>query len=236
MQRLRSADLSYASERNFAGGDTLDPKPSQKSQISTRGRSERALSVEGQLKRNGFRHNHSMSCTPSPRMRENRSSDGRLCGDVEPHLRRGEARSAGDLHSNRARGGEERLLDWNARTPNQDNPTFERRSRSLYRNSEKTLHNRRQKQLCACNSVPPMRQCSDDIYKEDSPLSAVSLNTRSRSSQIRRVLSLLSVVCDKEVEKTPKKRILRPPTKHQYRRGISGLPVRCSPNHLGLVY
>lgn len=224
----------YVRTKNFAREDFSDQRSSHRVQ-DTRGRSERGISLEGRLKRNIFRHSHSTSCTPSPRARASHSSDGRICGGVE-HLRQDKTRSASDLCSNRPRGGEERLLDWNTRTVDQDSHKFERRSRSLYRNSEKTLQERRQKQLCACKSVPPMRQCSEDIYKEDLPISPVSLDTRSRSSQLRRVLSLFSMVCDKDVAKSSPKKILRPPTKHLYRKGMSGLAVRYSPNRLGLVY
>lgn len=239
LQRIRSADMSYEEqimhvrEKNLDREDISDQESSHYIQDARRN-TERDLSLEGRPKRNMFRHSHSTSCAPSPRARASSSSGSSTCEGVERHFRQDKTRSAGDLHLNRPCGGEERLLDWSTRTADQDHK-FERRSRSLYRNSEKTLQERRQKQLCACKSVPPTRQCSEDIYEGHLPISSASLDTRSRSSQLRRMLSLFSVVCDKEVEKSSPKKILRPPTKHVYRKGVSGLPVRCSPNRLGLV-
>lgn len=55
-----------------------------------------------------------------------------------------------------------------------------------------------------------------------------------RSSQFRRAWSLFSIRRDevKKKEKPPPQRILRQPTRHVYRRGISGLPIECTNRHL----
>lgn len=68
-----------------------------------------------------------------------------------------------------------------------------------------------------------------------------------RRTQFRRAWSLFSLTSEREaarekVEKEPRgkkekshQRILRPPTRHYYRRGISGLPIQCSPDSLRLA-
>ena len=64
-------------------------------------------------------------------------------------------------------------------------------------------------------------------------------DARSRRSQFRRAISLFSLSCDKETErdrrdKTPQ-RILRPPTRYVYRRGVSGLPIECTQRSMATV-
>ncbi|XP_068247557.1 uncharacterized protein [Palaemon carinicauda] len=65
----------------------------------------------------------------------------------------------------------------------------------------------------------------------------------SRCSHFRRALSLFSVSSEKEMQffqKEKKKetttRLLRPPTRYVYRRGVSGLPVTYSSSVLGIVF
>ena len=59
-----------------------------------------------------------------------------------------------------------------------------------------------------------------------------TVQTKSRRSQFRRAISLFTLNCDKETERINKEKIvpnkiLRPPTKYVYKRGLSGLPIEC---------
>lgn len=59
----------------------------------------------------------------------------------------------------------------------------------------------------------------------------------SRRSHFRRALSMFLIGCDDETkEKQPQRSILRQPTRHTYRRGISGLPIECTNRHVGAAY
>lgn len=59
----------------------------------------------------------------------------------------------------------------------------------------------------------------------------------SRRSHFRRALSMFLIGCDDETkEKQPQRSILRQPTRHTYRRGISGLPIECTNRHVGVAY
>lgn len=58
----------------------------------------------------------------------------------------------------------------------------------------------------------------------------------NRRSQFRRAWSLF-IGCDESPkEKPPPQRILRQPTRHVYRRGISGLPIECTNRYLGVAF
>ena len=57
-----------------------------------------------------------------------------------------------------------------------------------------------------------------------------------RRSQFRRAWSLFSMGCDEGQKKTQPQSILRQPTRHMYRRGISGLPVECTSMDMGVVF
>lgn len=68
-----------------------------------------------------------------------------------------------------------------------------------------------------------------------------SADTRSRRSQFRRAISLFSLSCDKETERNIKdkgapQKILRPPTRHFYRKGHSGLPIECGTRTMTIAY
>ncbi|CAL4111709.1 unnamed protein product [Meganyctiphanes norvegica] len=151
----------------------------------------------------------------------------------------------------------ERLMDWNRRSndrmnlsPSDDN--LERRSRSIERRCDRLDH--RRNHHCASVSLPPPNQLpSISVSDPSSPITGLpsasaaitgssppmSSEGRSRKSQFRRAWSLFTVSCDKEAEKREKssqQRILRLPTRHVYRRGMSGLPIDCTPNYLGLAY
>ncbi|XP_050701013.1 WAS/WASL-interacting protein family member 1-like [Eriocheir sinensis] len=59
---------------------------------------------------------------------------------------------------------------------------------------------------------------------------------QGRRSQFRRAWSLFSIGCHENHKKAPPQSILRQPTRHIYRRGISGLPVECTNRDMGLVF
>lgn len=62
-------------------------------------------------------------------------------------------------------------------------------------------------------------------------------DTPSRRSHFRRALSMFLIGCDDDTkEKQPQRSILRQPTRHTYRRGISGLPIECTNRHVGVAY
>nr|XP_053637121.1 uncharacterized protein LOC128692129 [Cherax quadricarinatus]XP_053637122.1 uncharacterized protein LOC128692129 [Cherax quadricarinatus]XP_053637123.1 uncharacterized protein LOC128692129 [Cherax quadricarinatus] len=64
---------------------------------------------------------------------------------------------------------------------------------------------------------------SDAAFHED----------HNRRSHFRRAWSLFSIACNEvEKEKPPPQKILRQPTRHVYRRGISGLPIECTNRHI----
>lgn len=57
-----------------------------------------------------------------------------------------------------------------------------------------------------------------------------------RRSQFRRAWSLFSMGCDESQKKAQPQSILRQPTRHMYRRGISGLPVECNSRDVGVAF
>uniref|UniRef100_A0A0P4WYS4 Uncharacterized protein n=1 Tax=Scylla olivacea TaxID=85551 RepID=A0A0P4WYS4_SCYOL len=63
-----------------------------------------------------------------------------------------------------------------------------------------------------------------------------SEDTHGRRSQFRRAWSLFAMGCDENQKKTQPQSILRQPTRHVYRRGISGLPVECTSMDVGVVF
>lgn len=237
LQRMRSADLSTEvnSRRQLSEDGLLSS--TQGSQKSMKSNRSRGVSAQGHVKMQHFQHAHSTSCTPSPRTRSCRSTDGRLCGSVGRSTHEVDSRSVGNLQSSKFRG-EELPLDWRARDRrhcSHDRSLRHRRSRSVQRRSERSRH---RSQLCASVSLPPLSKGFPEYTQSPTtpPVQPASPDTRGRLSHLRRALSLFSMSCDKEVGKSPQRRILRPPTKHLYRKGVSGLPIKCSPNRIGLVY
>lgn len=61
-------------------------------------------------------------------------------------------------------------------------------------------------------------------------------DSQGRRSQFRRAWSLFSMGCDEGQKKAQPHSILRQPTRHMYRRGISGLPVECTSRDVGVVF
>lgn len=234
LQRMRSADLSteVSSRRRHVSEDGLLNR-TQDSQNGRKSNRTRGVSAQGHVKLQHFQHAHSTSCTPSPRTKSCRSTDGRLCGSVGRSTHEVDSRSVGNLQSSRFRGEDWRARD--GRHCSHDRSLRHRRSRSVQRRSERSRH---RSQLCASVSLPPLSKEFPEYTQSPAtpPAQPTSPDARGRLSQLRRALSLFSMSCDKEVGKSPQRRILRPPTKHLYRKGVSGLPIKCSPNRIGLVY
>lgn len=88
-------------------------------------------------------------------------------------------------------------------------------------------------------SNPPSEQVPDCDTSLASPVSPDGQRGRS---QIRRAWSLFFLASDKEEaserQKLPQqqRRILRSPTRHVYRRGLSGLPILHSAKQMGLAF
>lgn len=238
LQRIQSADLSTVTSsirrRHLSEDGLLDSTQSRHS--TSRSNRRNGVSAQGHVKLQHFQHAHSTSCTPSPRTRSCKSTDGRLCCSLGRSIHEVDSRSVENLQSSKLRG-EERLLDRRSRDGrhcSHDKSLRHRRSRSVHRRSEKNKH---RSQLCASVSLPPLPKEFPEHTHTTTPVAQpTSPDTRGRLSQLRRALSLFSMSCDKEVGKSPQRRILRPPTKHLYRKGVSGLPIKCSPNRIGLVY
>ncbi|XP_071540384.1 uncharacterized protein [Panulirus ornatus] len=247
LRRMNSFDYSYQ-----------DTSPTTKEE-----RGAREVSAEGRLRVHQFHQTHSASSSSAssstslaPGQKLLRFSDECWCSSAaeqgsatSPKFRQ---RSASRLSmcSNVVR-----MVDWqrhlperHSLSPTNSQESSERHSRSSERRSEKNLSlaERRRSQFCPSISLPPSSK-----LQAEPPTSAVNSKTptattttvstegRRRRSQFRRAWSLFSLTCDKEVdrrEKSPQQRILRQPTRHFYRRGLSGLPIECSSNKLGLAY
>ncbi|XP_066966967.1 uncharacterized protein [Macrobrachium rosenbergii] len=128
------------------------------------------------------------------------------------------------------------------------------RERRLEKESSSSSSSERRSHLSSSGSLLQSSKSSSVDVVTTSPTATaittpttppVSAEGRNRRSQFRRAWSLFSLACDKEVErgggeqrreKSPQQRILRPPTRHVYRRGLSGLPIECSSRYLGLAY
>ncbi|XP_068241355.1 uncharacterized protein [Palaemon carinicauda] len=69
------------------------------------------------------------------------------------------------------------------------------------------------------------------------PKKRITDDLQNRRSQFRKAWSFFSIGCDATPkEKSPPKRILRQPTRHVYRRGISGLPIECTNRVMGVAF
>lgn len=100
--------------------------------------------------------------------------------------------------------------------------------------------------------IPPGRMVSKQSHSSSRALSPPSTITspstsqsknvnqtddpQGRRSQFRRAWSLFSMGCHESHKKAPQQSILRQPTRHMYRRGISGLPIECTNRDLGVVF
>ncbi|XP_068248112.1 uncharacterized protein [Palaemon carinicauda] len=190
-------------------------------------------------------------CTPPPIEHGGRQARSVGCL-TSPKSRPGSAIRLGATGSSSSSSPVERLVDWqresgierHSLSPSHSYERFSRQSRSRERRLEKDSSSsssceRRSHLSSSASLLQSSKSSSVDVT---TPTNApVSSEGRSRRSQFRRAWSLFSLTCDKEVErerreKSPQQRILRPPTRHVYRRGLSGLPIECSSRYLGLAY
>lgn len=222
----------------------------------------REVSMEGRFRARHFLYTHSSSSSSSSSSSTSSSSQGqgqkllrfsdeRWCGPaVEQQVLISPSKSR-QRSSSRLRGGHtslERLLDWKRHSPERRSSSQscgQRHSRSTERRNTKfSSTNERRSHFCSSVSLPPSAQMPSDTDSTSSSTSTstqVSSEGHRRRSQFRRAWSLFSLACDKEGEregraKSPQQRILRPPTRYSYRRGISGLPIECTSTTLGLAY
>ncbi|XP_066967072.1 uncharacterized protein [Macrobrachium rosenbergii] len=125
-----------------------------------------------------------------------------------------------------------------------DEPEATRRSRSSERCRSKENSCLRGRRFTIISISSPFSKFAD--RSSDSSYSVSSDGSSeggTRCSHFRRALSLFSVGSEKEMQffqKEKKKetatRLLRPPTRYIYKRGVSGLPVTYSASALGLVF
>lgn len=221
----------------------------------------REVSAEGRLRTHQFQHTHSASNTLAPGQKMLRFSDECWYSPAGEQAGRPHATSVGCLTSPKSKPGAavrlsvnsnvERLVDWQRQSPERHSISpsnsqdhSHRHSRSKERRSEReSTSNERRSHYSTSVSLPPSSKSSEQTPTVNTPTSppTATPEARSRRSQFRRAWSLFSLTCDKEVErerreKSPQQRILRPPTRHFYRRGLSGLPIECSTRYLGLAY
>ena len=251
LQRMDSFDLVDASSATPAGSSCL--------------KGRREVSAEGRLKVQQFQTAHSAGSSGGstggglpPGQKLLRFSDECWCTTGEHRLL---VRSTGALTSPKGRPGSavrlgssssgnvERLVDWQRKSPDHPHHSVSPSHRSADRRShsrERRCENcERNYQFSTGLSLPPAassKQSSEESSATTPTSPPATSETRSRRSQFRRAWSLFSLTCDKEVEKERREKspqqqsILRPPTRHTYRRGLSGLPIECSSRYLGLAY
>ncbi|KAG7160898.1 uncharacterized protein LOC121875725 [Homarus americanus] len=246
LQRMESFDFSQHDS----------PTVSTKSIVS-----RREVSAEGRQRTQHFHDTHAQStpCTLAPGQKLLRFSDECWYSPAGEQAGRPHA-SVGCLTSPKSKPGAavrigvnsvERLVDWQRQSSDKHTISSSnsqehshRHSRSKERRSDRdSTSSEKRGHYCASVSLPPPSKSSEQNPTANTTTTTppVTSETRGRRSQFRRAWSLFSLTCDKEVErdrreKSPQQRILRPPTRHFYRRGLSGLPIECSTRYLGLAY
>ncbi|MPC70190.1 uncharacterized protein LOC123518611 [Portunus trituberculatus] len=220
----------------------------------------REVSAEGRIRTKQFQHTHSSASSLAPGQKMLRFSDECWYSPPGEHSGRPHASSVSCLTSPKSKPGSairlnvnsnvERLVDWSRQSPekhsvspNSSQDLGHRHSRSKERRTDRDSTNERRSHYGTSISLPPPAKCSVQSSTETPPTTpaVTTPEARGRRSQFRRAWSLFSLACDKEVErerreKSPQQKILRPPTRHFYRRGLSGLPIECSTRYLGLAY
>ncbi|KAK8747132.1 hypothetical protein OTU49_016637 [Cherax quadricarinatus] len=243
LQRMQSFDFTQSES----------PMVPPKSSVS-----RREVSAEGRLRTQQFQDTHSVSATLAPGQKLLRFSDECWYSPGEQPGRSHEA-SVSCLTSPKSKPGTavrigvssvERLVDWQRQSPEKHTISSsnsqdhcQRHSRSKERRTDRdSLSSERRSHYCTSVSLPPPAKSAEQTTTVNTPTTpTVTSESRGRRSQFRRAWSLFSLTCDKEVdrdrrEKSPQQKILRPPTRHFYRRGLSGLPIECSTRYLGLAY
>ena len=219
----------------------------------------REVSAEGRIRTKQFQHTHTSASSLAPGQKMLRFSDECWYSSPGEQSGRPHASSVSCLTSPKSKPGSavrlstnsnvERLVDWSRQSPekhsvssNSSQDLGHRHSRSKERRTDRDSTNERRSHYNTSISLPPPPKCTEQTSTETPPTTpAVTPEARGRRSQFRRAWSLFSLACDKEVErerreKSPQQKILRPPTRHFYRRGLSGLPIECSTRYLGLAY
>ncbi|KAK7079793.1 hypothetical protein SK128_010735 [Halocaridina rubra] len=253
LQRMKSFDYSQSETATT----TSKPTTSTRREVSVEGRIK--------AKQFQHTHSASNTTnTLAPGQKLLRFSDECWCSPSPDHEGRPQAKSVGCLVSPKSKPGTvvrlsaggtvERLVDWQRESPDRlsVSPSHRYESYSRYSGSKERRSEReasageRRSHFSASASLPQHSKSSSSTDSATPTATTpttppVSSEGRSRRSQFRRAWSLFSLTCDKEIErdrreKSPQQRILRPPTRHIYRRGLSGLPIECSSRYLGLAY
>ncbi|KAG7160897.1 uncharacterized protein LOC121875776 [Homarus americanus] len=217
-------------------------------------KSAREVSAEGRARTCYFQYAHTSTASSAPGHKLLRFSDECWCGPTPEQRYISPLKSKQRLNSKYSTvGNVEKLVDWQRQSPDRHSVSpsnsqdaGQRHSRSTERRTGKTGSIlERRKQFCSSVSLPPLSKSPPEpvstVNNSNTPAPSTTVSTegRRRRSQFRRAWSLFSLSCDKDVqrrEKSPPQRILRPPTRRTYRRGVSGLPIQCSTNTLGLAY
>ncbi|XP_053636952.1 uncharacterized protein [Cherax quadricarinatus] len=215
-------------------------------------RIKREASAEGRLRGDHFQYTHSSTGCLAPGQKMLRFSDECWCGPAVEHScdspTKLKQRTVSKLNSGasveRRTNSQRSLTERRSLSPANSKDVTHRHNRSSDRHYCKTCSiMERRRQFCSSVSLPstskPPYEAVTPVSSTPAPSTAVSTEGRRRRSQFRRAWSLFTISCDKDVqrrEKSPQPSILRAPTRHIYRRGLSGLPIQCSSNTLGLAY
>ncbi|XP_045609571.1 uncharacterized protein [Procambarus clarkii] len=214
----------------------------------------RDVSAEGRLRAEYFQYTNSPTSAFAPAQKILRFSDECWCGPaVEPDCVSPTKSKHRILSRTNASGNAEKLVDWQRHFPERRSLSPSSSQESCHRHSRASEKSccrnasimERRRQFCSSVSLPPSTKLPSEPGSSTTSVNSttahapVSTEGRRRRSQFRKAWSLFSLTCGKETprrEKSPQQRILRPPTRHEYRRGLSGLPIQCSTNKLGLAY
>lgn len=205
----------------------------------------REVSAEGQSRTRMFQNSHSCISTGSTTTTISSSHHHRSLRNSQDFCAAPTSETNNADRANDDRKGSERLIDWRRQSPDGCICSYDstsRHSRSPEKRTTENAHCIRRRRLCMSASVPPSSENCSTTETSGVTIERISNEGRRGRLHFRRALSLFSVSRngkeadkDRRGEKSPQKKILRPPTRHVYRRGPSGLPIECSKN-LGLAY
>ena len=182
-------------------------------------------------------HSRSASCLPLSRYRGHSYTTSR--DESSPyHLTRP---SSGEIQTHSSRSS----FDRSSQSPKKSFDKGESSPHEQQTNCPKHKNVDRKCEKCSLNNSES--QGSSSGTKPSSPTEPSSSvqqsqsDSRSRRSQFRRAISLFSLSCDKETERTKEKsgsqqKILRPPTRHVYKKGLSGLPIEYNSRTMTTAY
>lgn len=212
------------------------------------------LSFEGHLRASQFKKTHSATSPLTPSKKLLRFSDGSLGKPKSFHQNFGQAMRStsctplsrkGSPFSRTSNTNLETLVDW--QRPSFDkfdhNPSISQGKLQAFNSGKSKTKKLERFHPSDGQEVPSSSKSATGEPSQNtcSSIDSSGNESRSRRSQFRRAISLFSLSCDKTSEKEKKskpqpQKILRPPTRHTYHRGFSGLPIECNSNNLEVVY